>query len=156
MADEPRKSWSKRFVREFSKRVEPLKRGSKQSQVGPFDRPSSAPPNIPEGSGQQLGASVVLQTAQSPLISEGSTFHHSGESLAGMGNTTTSTGATLAPNSTRGPIGSSSAAQTTKFVFKGALGLLSSAADGIPIPGVKGIFETIIKVIGVVEVSDTV
>lgn len=62
--------------------------------------------------------------------------------------------ALVAPVSTssRGPTEPSSAAQTTKVLVKGTLGLLSNAADGIPIPGIKGIFETIIKVIGVIEV----
>jgi hypothetical protein len=47
----------------------------------------------------------------------------------------------------------SPAMQTPKIVGKGILGLLSSAAEGIPVPGLKGIFDTIIKVINVIEVG---
>lgn len=43
--------------------------------------------------------------------------------------------------------------QTVKIFSKAFLGLLSSATEGVPVPGVKAIFDTIIKVIGAIEVS---
>lgn len=43
--------------------------------------------------------------------------------------------------------------QTIKIFSKAFLGLLSSATEGVPVPGVKAIFDTIIKVIGAIEVS---
>lgn len=44
-------------------------------------------------------------------------------------------------------------AQNIKGAVKGTLWALSSAAEGIPIPGAKAIFDAIIKVIEVIEVS---
>lgn len=58
-----------------------------------------------------------------------------------------------APVSTHGHTEASPALQIVKNIVKGALGVLSSAAEGIPVPGVKGIFDTVSKVIGIVEVS---
>jgi hypothetical protein len=96
------------------------------------DRPASASPNI----SQELSLHVNASSAVS---------------------------LNLVPDSTPGTVGgptsspstSSTAMQNTKFAGKFILGLLSSATEGVPVPGVKGIFDTISKVIGVIEASDT-
>lgn len=93
--------------------------------------PASAPPKVsaPENSVPTLGGrSFAVPGGSSALLDEPS-----------MGYTTTV-----------GP--SSAAAQITKNLVKGVLGVLSSAAEGMPIPGIKGVFDTITKVIGGIEV----
>jgi hypothetical protein len=46
-----------------------------------------------------------------------------------------------------------SAGQITKFAIRRLLAGLSGAAEGVPIPGVKVIFDTMISVLDIVEVS---
>lgn len=106
---------------------------------------------------QQSGVSTLVESTMPFTVYATPTIHNSSKAPTSAASPRTDKALPALPaapavTSTFNPKGLSSAAQT-KVLVKGALGLLSSAADGIPIPGVKGIFATIIKVIGVIEVS---
>lgn len=182
MDTKPREPMRKRVLHKFSKPFKSLTRSRGQSVersatgqaqgsgslVDLPDRPSSTPPDIPQESGQ-IGEALVstllvpaLSAIRPPSKAIDPTTDLSGESHASQATHLAVTGvpstasALVTPASAHGLADPSSAAQTTKVVVKGALGLLSSAADGIPIPGVKAIFEAIIKVIGIIEVGSII
>jgi hypothetical protein len=134
------------------------------------DRSVSAPPDIPQDSAEQVHISmptisVVAQSTESLILDpinspsdappSGQTFSTAqiGEDLAATVTpapilTVRTTEVAMLPSLKPSP-----AMQTAKFVGKGLLGLLSSATEGVPVPGVKGIFDTILKVINVIEVG---
>lgn len=147
MSNKPDESWRKRFAHKISKRVERLKQRSERPHDHPIDRSSSAPPDLYEGQGssQHLRASPLVQS-QSLLVPDDHSPNFSREPSGSMANTPPIVSATTTPEPTV------SNAQISSFVGKGTLKLLSNAAEGIPIPGVKGIFDTILKVIGAIEV----
>lgn len=153
MADKHPKSRRERFLHKVSKGVEHVKRGLGPKD-SPVDRPSSAPPNISQGSSQHLGVAPLGLSSHSfgpgdPAI------RLSGEPSAGANTVRGEPPATLdvtAPSSAPEVKEHASNTQILTFVGKGLVGLLSNAAEGIPIPGVKGIFDTITQVIGAIEV----
>jgi hypothetical protein len=137
--DAPDESWRKRMRGKLSGFKSKLKNrdhpqhqstGSTSIIAGHLDRPVSAPPNIPQELSQHTNAPSAVSVDLVPSSTSGTREVH-----------------------TSPPSKSSPAVQTTKFIGKVILGLLSSAAEGVPVPGVKGIFDTIIKVIGVIEAS---
>jgi hypothetical protein len=141
--------------------------------VNQFDRAAPAPPNIPQESTERIRASVspssVLAPSTQSLILGVSAIDPLPDAQPTSDQTvsTAQIGDQSVVSVTPAPISTvittetamlsslkpSPAIQTAKFVGKGLLGLLSSAAEGIPFPGVKGIFDTIIKVINVIEVG---
>lgn len=181
MDTKPRESMRKRVLHKFSKPFKPLIRSRGQESVERLateqaqgsgslidlpDRPSSPPLGVPQESGQTgeefismlsvpaLGAIRPSSNAIDPrtdLSVEPSASRVKPSAVTGVPPTASGP---ATPTSARGLAEPSSLAQTTKVIVKGALGLLSSAADGISIPGAKAIFDTIIKVIGVIEVRN--
>ncbi|KAF9459973.1 hypothetical protein BDZ94DRAFT_1198701, partial [Collybia nuda] len=154
MTDTPPRSLLKQLINKVSEKVKRcfgLKRFP--------DHPPFVPPNVP----QHLGTQTPPQNTQSLPVLPVPTSHQSG--ITSKSTTTTNTAASGVhlvgvdtPALILGEAGSSSrasAAQTAKILVKGTLGLLSSAAGGIPIPGVKGIFDTMIKVISIIETTKT-
>lgn len=159
----------KSLIRSRSQSVERAATGQAQgsgSVVGLPDCPSSTPPELPKESGQ-IGEALVLTLSvpelsaiRPPSVAIDPTTDLSSEPSTSQATPSAATepssavSAPLTPAFSHGLVEPSSAAQTVKVVVKGALGILSSAADGIPIPGVKAIFDTIIKVIGIIEVRN--
>lgn len=132
---------------------------SQESLVDPPDRPVSVLPNVPREPDRQeraevLGLSPRAGSTQTIAVPEGISGEPPTGEAAPAGTGSTAVLLTAVPTASYGSrTQSSTAAQITKNVVKGALGLLSSAAEGIPIPGIKGIFDTISKVVGAIEVS---
>lgn len=180
MDNKPRESRRKRVLKKLSRPFKSLIRSRGQSversaigqaQEGSAslvdlpDRRSSPPPGLPKETGQ-IGEALVLTLSvpalsaiRPPLVATDPITDLSVEPLTSQTTplaVTEPSSAASAPLSltSRGLAEPSSAARVTKVIVKGALGILSSAADGIPIPGVKAIFDTIIKVIGVIEVRN--
>lgn len=114
----------------------------------PSDHPSSVPPNVFPESSQQSGASSSVLSMQSLLRSDDPAIYQFGEPAANAV-------AGAAPTTSHGPTKPSESllAQNIKVVVKGTLLALSYAAEGIPVPGTKGIFVAILKIIEVVEVN---
>jgi hypothetical protein len=183
MDTKPRKSFRKQMLHTIAKPFKSKSRGQSQERpipgqhqdtlgVNQPDRAASAPPDISQELTEQvhvvaMTSADLSQSAQSltlgdstidpllnttPSVQTATTVQSSEPSVASV---------TPAPISNVGkmkvsmPSSSkpSAAMQTAKFVGKSLLGLLSSAAEGIPVPGVKGIFDTILKVVNIVEVS---
>jgi hypothetical protein len=137
------------------------------------DRGASAPPDIPQESTGRVRIStptisVLARSTQSLILGVPAIDHLSDASPGGQTVSTAQINEQSVASFTPAPISlaigttetamlsslkPSPAIQTSKFIGKGLLGLLSSAAEGIPFPGVKGIFDTVIKIINVIEVG---
>lgn len=152
MEPNPRTPWHKRLRRKLSKtfkfgskrRDQSPEQSASSAIVGPPDRSSSAPPGIPQPQApsqvEESSASVVHVLAQAT------------ESVVGDRESTTNAsfdGAATEPRLST----NHSASQTARVAARGVLRVLSNAADGIPVPGVKGIFDTITGMIDIVEVG---
>jgi hypothetical protein len=162
MEPKSRKSLGKQMLRQISKHFKTRDRSQEQPQgsdsfVANLDRPSSAP-RIPLELLEQAVPALSIQ----PLVEH----HDSATDIPPTGQAASMTAPSAIPTisaltspSTTGaaavssPSAQLSAWQITKFFVRAALGGLSNAAEGIPIPGVKGIFNMIIDVIDLVEVS---
>jgi hypothetical protein len=168
MESEPRKSLRKQMLQTISK---PFKFGSKsRDPLSALPQKTlvadHASPRISQELSQQVEASMPIISDPDPsvLSSVGRCDPATGSSSGEAALTTPPSAVSPAPalNPASGTTGTASvpsfasqtsASQITKFAVKGALGFLSSAAEGIPVPGVKGIFDSVIKVIGLIEVS---
>jgi hypothetical protein len=177
----PRKSLPKRMFSKITKPFKSKSRaqsrerpvtGQPQDTLGidQPDRAASAPPDIPQASTEQIDAPVLSSSALAPstrslMLGDSAIDPLSDAPLSGQTVSTAQIGepsvtsVAPAPISTIGTTAIPSSLkpsllkQTTKFVGKGLLGLLSSAADGVPVPGVKGICDAIIKFVNVIEVG---
>jgi hypothetical protein len=177
----PRKSLPKRIFSKITKPFksksraqsrEPPITGQPQDTLGINQpgRAASAPPDIPQASTEQihapvLSSSVLAPSTRSLMLGNSAIDPLSDAPLSGQTVPTAQIGKPSATSVTPAPISTigttatptslkpSLLMQTTKFVGKGLLGLLSSAADGVPVPGVKGIFDTIINFVNIIEVG---
>lgn len=155
MDNEPRGPL-KRGLHKLSKRFKDVAHG--RYRFDPTDRSSSTPPNALQESIPQSGAPAPVQSTQTLPMTGEPIIHQSGkstESVAESGAPTTVS--TQAPTvASHGPTKPSLLAQNINIAAKGTLWALSTAAEGLPIPGAKGIFDAILKVLEVVEVSDVI
>jgi hypothetical protein len=187
MDNKPRKPF-KHILSKISKQFKSKSREQSQLEERPIagqprdflgvdqpDRASSAPPDIPQESTDQVHTwmstiSVLNRSAQSPILGVSAMGSLSDVlpseqmvSTAQIGERSAAS-VTPAPMSTVGTTGVAMPSpsmpppgmQTTTFTGEGLLGLLSSAAEGVLVPGVKGIFDAISNIIKITEVSHTI
>lgn len=171
MESNPRKPWIKRFQHKLSKSFK--SESQSRDQVGslavadPPDRLSNAPPRILQGPSQVGGLSVSV--AHDPVEGTQSEVGHHESAIDSPSNgqraSTIATEASPTPDlnqrataaitDTESSFSTThSASQTARIAARGVLRVLSNVADGIPIPGVKGIFDTMTNIIDIVEVSE--
>jgi hypothetical protein len=164
MESKPRKSGSKSLDLSQERPAGPA-RGSLSADHP--DRPSSAPPSISQGPSQSVEAllpvvsiptSVVKTLLEQHVPAIDSAFDGQVASMTTPSATSVTPALTPASGGARSaalpPSSSQSPASLTMEVIVGdALGVLRNIAKGARFPGVKGIFDTIIKVIGLIEVS---
>lgn len=163
---EPRtpESPSKRMLHNFSKAFKFRNRTRKRLAAPDYlNCPTTELPPIPQDPSQQIEAlvsisSVPAQSVQALVGHRGPTTDSSPKGR--VASTTVPSvipGRILTPRTSEAatvlsPTAQPSADQVTKFTIRRLLAGLSSAADGVPIPGVKVIFDTIISVLDIIEV----
>lgn len=158
MHNKSRRPLGERALHKLSKYLKGFTRG--QSPVDPVDHPSSVPSNTQH---PQFGVATPAQSVHSIMLPVNPTTNLPGISTERVGDMSirvneASFAVPVASSSVpmHGLADSSSAAQNIKIAAKGALWVLSSAAEGVPIPGAKAIFDVISKVIEAIEVSGVI
>jgi hypothetical protein len=166
MESKPHKFSLNRIIRKIGQPFKPESQGQSQERattghaqpqdslgVDHPNRPSSVPPKFSQESSQPVDtSSSTIAVTQSLVALRASVIDLlSGAPSTGQAPPTVNS---IGPTEVLKPLSPkpSPAMQTAKFIGKGLLGLLSSAADGVPVPGVKGIFDTIINVVKIIEV----
>lgn len=156
MAETPRPSWLKRQLHTLKNETQRGRDHERPTtaQFGSPDLPersSSTPPDVLQGPRGHSGISAVGPSTLS-LLAPGHLTALSRESAAGVVETALAGSVSPALTSTHAQI-EPRLTHNIKVAAKGILWALSTAAKDLPIPGAKAIFDSIRKIIDVVEVS---
>ncbi|KAF9459975.1 hypothetical protein BDZ94DRAFT_1238841 [Collybia nuda] len=156
MAETTRPSWLKHQLRKLKDKT--LRgRSHERPTTAQFgrpdlpDRPSSIAQEVLREFSGHSGVSAIGPPTL-PLSTPGHLTALSHESAAGMAETALAGSVSPALATTHAQI-EPRLTRDFKVIAKGTLWALSSAAEGLPIPGAKAIFDSIRKIIDVVEVA---
>ncbi|KAF9458539.1 hypothetical protein BDZ94DRAFT_83542 [Collybia nuda] len=158
MAEIPRSSWLKRQLHKLKDKTS---RGRSRERTTAAqlrrpdlpERPSPTAPDVLQESSERPGVPAVV-TPTPPLLAPG---HPTGlsrssiEGVAAMAGAASAGSVSTAPTSTHSQT-ESRLAHNVRLTAKGTLWALSIAAEGLPIPGGKAIFNSIRKIIDIVDV----